>query len=71
VANVDRKFRDREFARFVVIKEGPNKGLKAKVLYADDKIAKLEVVSTDQKLVVEKSKVEPLDNPAQPIPFKD
>lgn len=69
VGQVDRKARDREFARYVVIKSGPYKGLKAKVTYADDSIVKLEVMSIDQKLALPVGDVEAIKDPTQSIGF--
>jgi transcription elongation factor len=52
VGQVDRKVRDKKFAKFAVIKSGEHKGLRAKVLFADDNIVKLELLANDQKVVL-------------------
>ncbi|TNV84900.1 hypothetical protein FGO68_gene17575 [Halteria grandinella] len=69
VAKVDRKVRDKKFSRFVVINAGEYKGLKAKVLFADDNIVKLEVLTNEEKVVLPRSQVEPILNPTESIPF--
>ena len=54
VGQLDRKFRDKKIRPYVVIKSGDLKGLKAKVLFADDNIVRLEIVATDEKVVLKR-----------------
>lgn len=69
VAQVDRKARDKKFARFVVIKSGEHKGLKAKTLFADDNIVRVEIVANAMKLVLPRDQVMAIDDPTKPIGY--
>ena len=43
MGNFDHKLRDKKIRPYVVINEGEYKGLKAKVLFADDTFVRLEI----------------------------
>jgi hypothetical protein len=48
---------------YVVITEGAHKGMKAKVLYADDNIANLEILANCKKIEVKRSSIKELRDP--------
>jgi ADP-heptose:LPS heptosyltransferase len=72
LGQIDRKVKDRKFSRsYVVINHGPLKGLKAKVITSDDNIVKLEILSNNEKIVLNRDQVTELKNPSEPIPFEN
>jgi hypothetical protein len=66
---LDRKLRDKKIRPYVVIKSGELKGLKAKVLFADDNIVRLEVVARDERVVLKRDQVTEISDPTNPIGF--
>ena len=58
VGQIDRKQKDKRFSRaYVVVMQGQHKGLKGRVFFADDNIVKLELMSTNEKVVLPRDHV--------------
>jgi hypothetical protein len=53
----------------VVINKGEYKGLKAKVLFADDTFVRVELQATDMRLQLKKADVTEIKDPSKPIEF--
>lgn len=51
----------------MVFTEGQYKGLKAKVIFADDNLAKIEILSNQKKLEVPRRMIMEIRDPTQPM----
>jgi hypothetical protein len=69
VSNSDRRLRDKKIRPYVVINKGEYKGLKAKVLFADDTFVRVELQATDQRVQLKKADVTEIKDPSKPIEF--
>jgi len=68
LGNQDRKQKDRKLSRsYVVVKQGEHKGLKGRVMFADDNIVKVEIVAKNLKVDVPRTSVQELRDPTAPI----
>ena len=52
-----------------MVKCGPHKGLKGRVIFADDNIAKVELLATDEIVMLNRDQVTELKDPTKPILF--
>lgn len=66
----DRRFKDKKISKFVVINSGEYKGLKAKVVEANDITVKLEILANDMKINLAREQVTEIRDPTQPIEFR-
>ena len=69
MSNFDRKLRDKKIRPYVVINKGEYKGLKGKVIFADDNIVRLELQATDKRVVLRKGDVTEIKDPTKPIEY--
>lgn len=69
MSNFDRKLKDKKIRPYVVINRGEYKGLKAKVLFADDTFVRVELQATDSRVVLRKADVTEIKDPTKPIDF--
>jgi len=72
LAQLDKKEKDRKMSRsYVVINSGEYKGLKARVLFADDNLAKVEITSNNMKVQLPRSAVTEIRDPSKPLEAKN
>ena len=69
LSNFDRKLRDKKIRPYVVINKGEYKGLKGKVIFADDTFVRVQLQATDNRVVLLKSDVTEIKDPTKPIDF--
>ncbi len=56
--------KDRRFSRaYVVVNSGPHKGLRGRVVFADDNIVKVEIAAKKLKLQLPRSEVTEIRDP--------
>ncbi|CDW77018.1 transcription elongation factor spt5 [Stylonychia lemnae] len=72
LAQIDRRQKDRKMSRsYVVINQGQYKGLKAKVLFADDNLVKVEITSNNMKVQLPRLSVTEIRDPTMPLEAKN
>ena len=72
LGGLDKRYKDKRISRaMVVINGGQYKGLKARVIFADEQFVKLEVFSSLKKIELPRKLVTEIREPTKPLMAKD